>query len=118
MGGSVAYQDGEKLSSGTVYFENDKISGFGIIQEDGTYTMGLTKPGEGIPPGEYTVYLGSPMHTTSTINNPKSGIPSLAMIPLVDPKYTSSTTSDMKITVSPSKKTYDISVPRNPNLPK
>lgn len=117
MGGSVSFKDGEKLSSGTVYFESGNTSGFGIINKDGTYEMGMIKPGEGVPPGEYTVYLGSPVHSSTKQGDGKRA-PSLSTTPLVDPRYTSSQTSDLKVVVTPEKKIYDIVVPRNPDLPK
>lgn len=51
--GRVQWEDGSPVTEGNVLMENDKVSVIGEIAKDGTFSMGLLKPGEGIPPGKY-----------------------------------------------------------------
>ena len=53
--GTVTYSDnGEPVKSGTIIFANEKEAGRAAIQ-DGKYTIGFLKEGDGIPPGKYTI---------------------------------------------------------------
>jgi hypothetical protein len=55
VSGKVVFLDGSPLTTGTVTFENDQHMYRGQIKSDGTFSMGMLKDGEGIPPGEYRV---------------------------------------------------------------
>jgi hypothetical protein len=37
----------------------DPVTSQGAIQPDGTYQLGTTKPGDGVPPGKYKVLINS-----------------------------------------------------------
>jgi hypothetical protein len=53
--GTVTYSDnGDPVKFGTVVFTGEKEFARGTIN-DGKYSVGLIKDGEGIPPGTYTV---------------------------------------------------------------
>ncbi|GHT41410.1 hypothetical protein FACS189443_3140 [Planctomycetales bacterium] len=57
VGGKVVFSDGEPLGTGKVVFEDGKNAYRGKINEDGTFSLGQLKDGEGIPPGRYQVYV-------------------------------------------------------------
>ncbi|HJZ94595.1 MAG TPA: hypothetical protein VKE40_27260 [Gemmataceae bacterium] len=61
--GSVALDDGTPVDRGMVIFERveggEPVTAQGGIQPDGTYQLGTTKPGDGVPPGKYKVLLNS-----------------------------------------------------------
>jgi hypothetical protein len=57
--GKVTYSDnGDPVKFGTVIFTGEKEFGQGTIN-DGKYSVGLSKDGEGILPGTYTVAADS-----------------------------------------------------------
>jgi prepilin-type N-terminal cleavage/methylation domain-containing protein len=51
------------LTRGMVIFERveggDPVTAQGAIQPDGTYQLGTSKPGDGVPPGKYKVLINS-----------------------------------------------------------
>ena len=57
--GTVKFSDGEPLTRGSVFFQD--VGGvhqfFGVINEDGTFSLGELRDGDGIPPGQYTAWL-------------------------------------------------------------
>jgi len=55
--GKVTFSDGTPLTFGTVTFSNDTTMCKGDVQEDGTYRMRTFKPGDGVPPGTYKIYI-------------------------------------------------------------
>ena len=55
--GKVVFSDGSPLTYGTVNFTNNDTLCKGEIQEDGSFKMRTFKPGDGVPPGTYKVYL-------------------------------------------------------------
>ena len=60
VSGTVTYSDtGEPVQFGSVLFENEQEGGRGTI-ENGKYSVGRIKDGDGIPPGTYTISSNSP----------------------------------------------------------
>ena len=55
--GKVTFPDGKPLHCGVVFFTTDSYLSRGAIREDGTFTVGSEKMGDGIPPGTYKVYI-------------------------------------------------------------
>jgi hypothetical protein len=55
--GKVTFSDGKPLTKGTVIFQNEKIMASGNIQQDGSYTLGMLKDGDGCEPGSYQVFI-------------------------------------------------------------
>lgn len=55
--GTVKFEDGSPLTMGTVIMEKDNFAGNGPINPDGTFSMGLLKANEGLPPGTYNVAI-------------------------------------------------------------
>ena len=57
--GTVTYEDGSPVHVGQVQLEG-KVLGRGTINE-GKFSLGLTKDGEGVPPGTYEVKCSKPL---------------------------------------------------------
>lgn len=116
--GKVTLQDGTPVTVGKVYFENGAFAATGTIQKDGSYKMGTTKEGNGIPPGKYKIaIMGAIINKFPEVTEPKKpaklgGFEARGPIEftnLVHPKYTSINTSGLEVEVKGSMK-YDIVV--------
>ena len=55
--GKVVFSDGSPLTYGTVNFTSGETICKGQIEKDGTFKMRTFKPGDGVPPGTYKVYI-------------------------------------------------------------
>ena len=72
VSGKVTFSDGTPLTFGTVNFTSSDVLCKGQIEADGTYRMRTLKPGDGVPPGTYKIYItdtlqfGSPGKTVTT----------------------------------------------------
>lgn len=55
--GKVVFSDGTPLTYGTVNFTSADTICKGQIEKDGTFKMRTFKPGDGVPPGTYKVYI-------------------------------------------------------------
>lgn len=55
--GTVKFSDGTPLTYGTVNFASADTLCKGQIEKDGTFRMRTFKPGDGVPPGTYKVYI-------------------------------------------------------------
>jgi hypothetical protein len=98
--GKVEFPDGSPLTRGTVCVGNDLVTYMGTIRADGTFSLGEIKDGDGIPPGSYKVWIANANTTDYDLD--EEGRPqSNRMISsdLVDPKFTSSSTSDLTVEV-------------------
>jgi len=126
ISGTVTLTDGTPVARGHVVFENDTISARGEIQPDGSFRMGTRSATDGVPRGEYTVYLTGATQVgqavegrimsggaLSGLGTETVSIPSLT--PVVAIEYTSGSTSPLRFTAERSA-TFDIVVPPNPNL--
>ena len=114
--GKVTLTDGTPIGRGHVVFEKEGFSANGEIKEDGSYVMGSLKANDGLPPGEYTVYITGATKVGKNVSFQTLGgggqmqtvsIPSLT--PIIAKKYTSAQTSDLRCKVEKSM-TFDISV--------
>jgi hypothetical protein len=107
VSGKVLLQSGEPVTQGLVIFENEKFSGISDIKEDGSYSIGLIKSGEGIPPGTYNIAIqatgniGRAQAEMGTSSNGMSKI--VEGTSQVDSKYTLTRTSGLSITVEKGK---------------
>ena len=98
--GTITYPDGSPVPVGFVYFES-KTSNFqsrGEIMSNGTYEVGSITAKDGIPPGEYAVFVISERRGDS------------GRLPLVAPKYTSAATSEIVCKVPAPKNRFDFQV--------
>ena len=55
--GTVTYQDGTPLTTGTVILQNDHSQGIGELRQDGSFELYQFKPGDGLKPGIYRGYI-------------------------------------------------------------
>ena len=115
--GKVTLPDGTPIGVGDVVFEKGDFAATGVIKRDGSYTMGSFKATDGLPKGEYTVYIRGATQTGEAVEFRTLGgggqmqtmsIPSLE--PIIAKAYTSASTSPLKVNVQASM-TYDIEVP-------
>ena len=98
--GKISYSDGSPVTQGFVYFDS-KTTNFqsrGEILPDGTYEVGSVTARDGIPPGEYSVFVISERRGDS------------GRLPLVAPKYSSGTTSGIVCKVPAPKNRFDFEV--------
>ena len=121
--GQVKFDDGTPLTIGEVIFESNTVQARGPIDTAGKYTMGTIKDGDGVPPGQYRVYVsgaveptgkqlpyypgGEPMPTDTPTTYPE-------MRSLIDVKHTQSITSGLTCDVTGSQK-FDITVSKPSN---
>ena len=112
--GKVYFSDGTTpLTIGVVNFTDGKVLCKGEINsETGEFQMRTEKPGDGVPPGTYKVYI------TETINfgagrEAKTGDAAYQIIGvstnLISPKYSNPDESGLTVTVKGSM-TYDITL--------
>jgi len=110
LGGSVTYDDGTPVTEGGVIFVTSTFQSRGMITSDGTYTLSSTGNDDGIPPGEYKVFLTG-VERTIKIDRPDGSYETRSE-PLILEKYTSPETSELTFTVDGKKKRFDIQVER------
>ena len=100
--GKVTFTDGSPLTVGEVFFDNGQILARARIKPDGTFSLGMTKDGEGVPVGSYKVSIFGALDFT---NNPRFGDG------VIDEKYTNTSTSGLTYEVkSDQKNVFDIVV--------
>ena len=112
ISGRVTYSDdGSPLELGRVVFEPEKgiFHARGEIGADGKYSLSTNKPGDGLPPGKYRVYVDD---TSRWVTNPdgRSGIE----IPLIETKHNYADTSGLVVDVDRKTKKFDFQVDRAP----
>lgn len=117
VSGTVTFSDdGSPVPAGTVCFVNDAVYARGTLDENGRYTLGFKKPGDGIPPGAYGVCVTGAKKPLgmrdefSSVPGSKGG--TMMYEELVAPKFHSRTTSGITCTVDASTKTFDFKVER------
>ncbi len=98
--GKITYPDDSPVTQGFVFFDSltSQFQARGEIMQDGTYTVGSVTSRDGIPPGEYAVYVISERRGDS------------GRMPLVAPKYNSGTTSGIVCKVPAPKNQFDFTV--------
>jgi len=115
--GKVTLDDGTPVASGQVVFEQAAFAASGEIKPDGSYVMGSLKATDGLPRGEYVVYIRGASQTGKSVEFKTFGgggqmmtmsIPSLNSVVALE--YTSASTSPLKCNVQKSM-TFNIEVP-------
>ena len=102
--GTVTYTDGTPLERGTVNFQTATHAAMGAIGENGRYTIGGVKAGDGVPSGTYKVFITGAMGIdTSNVQTLQFGQgpgTTAPIIQLIDRRYerpeTSGLTCDVK----------------------
>ena len=103
--GKVTFEDGSPVPCGTICFLQGNHESRGTIQSDGSYVVGTLSTNDGIPPGEYQVYVTNVVEERGMDS---SGMP--IVVSIIDEKYTSPTKSG--ITYKTGKSPFDVKVER------
>ena len=114
--GRVTYSDDDTpLEIGRVIFEPETgtFHARGNIGADGRYKLATNKPGDGLPPGKYRVYLTD---TSQWISNNEAR--TSVEVPFIESKFNSPDTSELVIDVKRSTRTFDFKVDRAPDSKK
>jgi hypothetical protein len=109
LSGRVTYSDtNEPLESGTVIFlaESETFQARGEIEKDGYYVLATLRENDGLPPGNYRVYVNSAYRYEIHENA------STTEIRLITDKYTSPETSGLVFKVDRSTTKFDFQVDR------
>ncbi|MBQ9812747.1 MAG: hypothetical protein IJM54_05490 [Thermoguttaceae bacterium] len=120
VSGKVTFEDGAPLTKGTVFFDNGKISGKGLLQEDGSFKIGFEKEGNGIPKGDYNVYIMGAVEESAKESNSNDALGKggglsmndIVVTNLIDPKYRSASTSGLTVSVTGKTTNCDFTVTR------
>ena len=111
LSGKVTYSDDQSpVVRGVVVFEKDDKMSQGEIQEDGTYTVFTFSKKDGMPKGDYVVYLASTEKIDVRMR--PDGTADWSITPLVHSKYASAETSGLTFKADGKTKKFDIQVER------
>lgn len=102
--GKVTFPDGTPLTTGTVCFATSQFVFYGDLQPDGTYSMGKIRDGQGIPDGDYHVYVQGAQVADGLDEND-----SVKYKFLIDEKFRDASTSGLNCAVS-GRTIYDFQV--------
>ncbi|MDR2705004.1 MAG: hypothetical protein LBC02_04415, partial [Planctomycetaceae bacterium] len=118
VSGYVNFTDGEPLNFGEVCFTEGNKTFFGRVKENGYYAPGEFKDGDGIPPGQYNVWLSRTIQSEMILDKYGNESDEVKQVQCVDKKYTKPETSDLKFEVKRGgETTFDFTVER-PDNPK
>jgi hypothetical protein len=108
LSGKVIFSDdGSPLTIGTVCFEADNFLARANLRPDGTFVVGSVRQTDGLPPGEYRSYI---IWARKPIGTTEDG--ETIYEPLIDPKHTCATTSDITINITSTTRNFEIVVDR------
>ena len=108
ISGRVTFSDdGSPLTQGLVVFQTPSYQARGQLNENGEYTLSSLKEGDGIPEGEYSVFVDG---TFTDGPKGKNGMPT-STINLVAEKF-NGVESGLKFKVGSGSKTFDFKVDR------
>lgn len=92
VSGTVQFDDGTPLETGSVFLGDGKMMYYGEIQPGGRFSVGVQKDGQGIPVGKYRVWLAV---NTSGYGPDGKVFEKI----LIDPKYESAESSGLTVVV-------------------
>lgn len=99
VSGTVTYPDGTPLEVGTVAFQSATHVAKGEIKPGGKYTIGSLKPNDGVPEGEYKVYItGAQSVRPGFVRNPE--VDDFGLVPVIDEKFASPQTTPLVCNVT------------------
>ncbi|MDR2169685.1 MAG: hypothetical protein LBP59_06050 [Planctomycetaceae bacterium] len=108
VSGKVVFSDDKSpVPYGMVNFVTDKTIARGPIDKNGNYVVGSLKARDGLPPGEYKVYITDTMKVIPPSGN--SGMPKFEMV--IHSKYEKPETSGLVLNVKGSQ-VFNIEVDR------
>ena len=112
--GTVTYPDGTPVTHGCVTFECGHELALGMLDKSGHYRLGRFKDGDGIKPGEYSVWLTGTNITETKVDTSGGGLyraASSTTTATVHKKFTSKSTSNLTFDAKPGgSKTFDFVV--------
>ena len=108
LSGKVTFDDGEPVTFGNVFFVTPTTISQAGIREDGTYRVGSVSVADGMPKGEYQVYLVVEEVTSMEVG----GQTATTYTSLIAPKYTNPDTSGLTYTADGKTRRFDIQVER------
>lgn len=106
--GKVLFEDGSPLTKGMVIFTGDAGVARGPIDADGSYRLGFEKNANGVPKGNYKVYI---FDAAYKIEGASKMAP---MVPLIEEKFMKPETSGLICNVDKGSMVYDITVTKLP----
>ena len=98
-GGKVSYDDGSPVTQGGIVFQTGSFMADGQIQSNGTYTLSSLKPGDGLPPGKYTVTISASERDDKE-----------QLVYFVDPKFANPNTSGLTAEVAKGQSQFNFTV--------
>ncbi len=102
LSGQVTYKDdGSPVTNGMVVFTDGLYEARGRIAPDGKFVVGFEKETNGIPPGQYGVYITGAGKSEGTV-----------FVSSINGKYAEPGTSELTFTADGSTHTFDIQVDR------
>ena len=103
--GKVTFDDGSPAPNGSVILEKDNHISRGEIHPDGTYRVSSEGENDGIPPGEYKVYV-------TGVSEMPPQMPGMMIppTPLCEPKYTNPDTSGLTCKIPAPGNRFDFSI--------
>lgn len=111
LGGKVTFaDDGSPVVRGVVFFSTPTLVAQGAIREDGSYVVGTDRLDDGLPYGEYEVYVIGTDHIE--FKNDRKGAKREHHTPMVDPKYSKAETSGLRFTADGKTKRFDLQLDR------
>jgi hypothetical protein len=108
LSGKVTFSDGEPVTLGNVFFVTPTTIAQAAIQKDGTYTVGSMAETDGMPRGEYEVFLAVEVVSSRVVKGQSEN----TYTSLIDAKYTKPETSGLVFMADGKTKTFDIKVER------
>ena len=96
--GTAKMADGTPIGQGTVFFHSGNDMYTATIRPDGTFSPGVMRDGDGIPPGVYRISVSGVFREGAMPpGDDDSGRASPEQIPLIASKYASPATSGLEI---------------------
>ena len=106
VSGHVTFEDGSPLKTGTVIFDSGTHQAKGDLNDEGFYQLGSLKEKDGLPAGQYKVYITGAMEGGKL--GPRGSVMQLPQ-QLIDTLFTSPNSSGLDCEVK-GNITFDITV--------
>ena len=117
LSGQITFEDnGEPLTMGTIAFVSGNHQARSEIDANGRYNLGFQNEGDGLPKGEYKIYIQA-IQVELITGTERDGYGDLIVTgrretPLIADKYKTPETSGLTYTADGKGKTFDIKVER------
>jgi len=110
LSGKVYFSDDQSpLTVGTVNFETDSFFARAPLKPDGRFVVGSLGDADGLPPGQYRVYISGALESVTTGEGARA---TTTFEPLIDQKFMSAATSGIVIDITSTKRDFEIVVDR------